>query len=56
MGIVGNGMFILDTREDSGVVTYSRAGSFTINNQGFIVNLDNTPILDKNQNTIKITF
>ena len=56
MGIVGNGMFILDTREDSGVVTYSRAGSFSVNNQGFIVNLDNTPILDKNQNTIKLPF
>ena len=41
MGIVGNGMFLLDSREDTGVVTYSRAGSFSVNNQGFIVNMDN---------------
>mgnify|MGYP001160798209 FL=1 len=56
MGIVGNGMFLLDSREDTGVVTYSRAGSFSVNNQGFIVNMDNIPILDKNQNSIKLPF
>ena len=56
MGIVGNGMFVLDTRENTGVLTYSRAGSFSVNNQGIIVNLDDIPLLDKNQNIIKLPF
>ena len=30
--------------------------AFSVNNQGFIVNMDNIPILDKNQNTIKLPF
>tara|TARA_A100001011_G_C14297441_1_gene839115 strand:+ start:2173 stop:2955 length:783 start_codon:yes stop_codon:yes gene_type:complete len=56
MGIVGSGLFILDSREATGVVTYSRAGSFSVNNQGFIVNNDNIQLLDVNQNPIKLPF
>ena len=56
LGIVGNGMFLLDTRETTGVVTYSRAGSFTVNNQGFVVNSENIPLLDKNKSPIKLPF
>ena len=56
LGIVGNGMFLLDTRETTGVVTYSRAGSFTVNTEGFIVNSENIPLLDKNKNPIKLPF
>ena len=56
LGIVGSGMFILDSRESTGLVTYSRAGSFSVNNQGLIVNADNISILDKNLNPIKLPF
>ena len=56
MGIVGNGLFILDTREASGVATYSRNGSFSVNNEGLIVNSNNIPLLDVNQNQIKLPF
>tara|TARA_B100000029_G_C17260684_1_gene846184 strand:- start:36 stop:818 length:783 start_codon:yes stop_codon:yes gene_type:complete len=56
LGIVGSGMFLLDTRETTGVVTYSRAGSFTVNAEGFIVNSENIALLDKSQNPIKLPF
>ena len=56
LGIVGNGMFLLDTRETNGVLSYTRAGSFTINAEGFIVNSENIPLLDKNKNSIKLPF
>jgi len=56
LGIVGSGMFLLDTRESAGVLTYSRAGSFTVNSQGFVVNSENISLLDKNQNPIKLPF
>ena len=56
LGIVGSGMFLLDTRETKGVVTYSRAGSFSVNANGFIVNSENISLLDKNQNPLKLPF
>ena len=56
LGIVGQGMFILDTRPSNGVLTFTRAGAFTVNSEGLIVNNDNIPLLDNKQNSIKLPF
>jgi flagellar hook protein FlgE len=56
LGIVGSGMFVLDSRPSQGTLSFTRDGSISVNSDGTLVNADNLPFLDSNSNSITIPF
>ncbi len=56
LGMNGQGMFILDTREKLGELAYTRNGAINIREDGNLVNSDGLSYLDINSENINLPF
>lgn len=56
LGMNGQGMFILDTREKFGELAYTRNGAINIREDGNLVNSDGLSYLDINSENINLPF
>ena len=56
LGMNGQGMFILDTQEKLGELSYTRNGAITIQQDGKLINSDGLSYLDINEQPITLPF